>query len=148
MISFDVNVLIQALYPLHPRHAETRDWLAATIDRGPFGLSENVLSAYVRIITNRRIFPQAPNADAAFRSLEPLRRHPHHVALRPGPRNHDLFAALCREHHLRGPDVADAYHAALAIEHHCRFASYDRGFARFRPKLDWVHPGDEADAGT
>ena len=40
---------------------------------------------------------------------------------------------------VRGKLVADAWHAALAIEYGCRWVSTDGDFARFRG-LDWRHP--------
>ncbi|MGB0679079.1 MAG: PIN domain-containing protein [Polyangiales bacterium] len=39
----------------------------------------------------------------------------------------------------RGKLIADAYHAALAIEHGCEWATVDGDFARF-PHLRWTHP--------
>ena len=39
----------------------------------------------------------------------------------------------------RGKLVADAWFAALAIEHACTWISTDSDFARF-PDLDWRHP--------
>jgi predicted nucleic acid-binding protein len=39
----------------------------------------------------------------------------------------------------RGKLVADAYHAALAIEHGCEFITADADFARF-PRLRQRHP--------
>jgi predicted nucleic acid-binding protein len=40
---------------------------------------------------------------------------------------------------VRGPLVADAWYAALAIEHGCAWITCDRDFARF-PALDWREP--------
>jgi len=39
----------------------------------------------------------------------------------------------------QGNLVADAYFAALAIEHGCEWISTDHNFARF-PGLKWSHP--------
>lgn len=39
----------------------------------------------------------------------------------------------------RGNLVADAYHAALAIEHGVEWVTTDRDYARF-PGLRWRHP--------
>ncbi len=39
----------------------------------------------------------------------------------------------------RGNLVADAYHAALAIEHGVEWGTTDRDYARF-PGLRWRHP--------
>jgi len=59
--------------------------------------------------------------------------------LRPGARHWEIFTNLCRESNARGNLVADAYHAALALEHGARWLTLDRDFARF-PQLDWTTP--------
>jgi len=46
---------------------------------------------------------------------------------------------LCERATARGNLVADAYHAALAIEHGCEWLTLDRDFARF-PDLSWRDP--------
>jgi predicted nucleic acid-binding protein len=48
-----------------------------------------------------------------------------------------VFVTLCRG--IKGPLVADAYIAALAIEHGCELITTDGEFARF-PGLRWRHP--------
>jgi len=40
---------------------------------------------------------------------------------------------------MRGPRVADAWFAALAIERGCTWITLDRDYARF-PGLDWEEP--------
>jgi predicted nucleic acid-binding protein len=46
---------------------------------------------------------------------------------------------MCEEKKLRGKLVADAAHAALAIETGCEWISADTDFARFAPELRWKH---------
>jgi predicted nucleic acid-binding protein len=59
----------------------------------------------------------------------------------------DLHAAVTAEAARTGRTMswittgADAYFAALAIEHGCEWITADRGFARF-PGLRWRHPLD------
>jgi predicted nucleic acid-binding protein len=48
---------------------------------------------------------------------------------------------LCLDDRLRGPRIADAWFAALAIEWGCEWVTLDRDFARF-PSLKWRTPGD------
>lgn len=50
-----------------------------------------------------------------------------------------IFIHLCKESHAKGNLVSDACHAALAIEHHCRWISTDRDFSKF-PDLQWKKP--------
>ena len=140
MIIPDVNVLVYAARDDNARHAEYREWLVHAM-RGPeaVGLSELVLSGVVRVLTHARVFnPPMPVVDAlAF--VDALRAQPRAVALRPGERHWSLFTALCRDGDARGNLVADAYHAALAIEAGAEFITTDRDFARF-PGLRWRPP--------
>jgi predicted nucleic acid-binding protein len=63
------------------------------------------------------------------------------VTLRAGERHFAIFEKLCRDSDARGSLVADAYLAALAIEHGCTWITNDRDYARFE-RLDWRTPGD------
>lgn len=109
------------------------------LGRGAFALSESVLSGFVRVVTNRRIFHEPTPVDEALEFCDRLRSRPNAIILRPGPRNWELFSDLCRRVHASGKLVADASHAALAIEYDCQWLSSDADFARF-PGLDWRHP--------
>ncbi|MCX5041967.1 type II toxin-antitoxin system VapC family toxin [Aldersonia sp. NBC_00410] len=140
MLLPDVNVLVYAFRTESPRHGEYRSWLTDLVN-GPaaFALSELVVSGFVRIVTNSRIFrtPTPPAMALEFADL--LLTRPNCVVVRPGPRHFAVFAELCRTVDARGNDVADAYHAALAIESGSEFVTTDRGFARF-PGLRWCDP--------
>lgn len=140
MIAPDVNVLVYAARDDAPRHAEFRAWLeAARAAPEPIGISELVLAGVIRVLTNSRVFdPPMPLADA-LAYAEAIRQHPRVVSLRPGARHWALFAELCRRGAVRGNLVADAYHAALAIESGAEWVTTDRDFARF-PGLRWRHP--------
>ena len=109
--------------------------------RGPeaVGLSELVLSGVVRVLTHARVFDPPMSIVEALAFVDALRAQPRAVALRPGERHWSLFTALCRDGDARGNLVADAYHAALAIEAGAEFITTDRDFARF-PELRWRPP--------
>ena len=136
----DVNVLIYAHREESPEHAAYADFVRDMAD-GPsaFALSEAVLNGFVRIVTNPKIFKQPTPTDIAFEFCESLRRRPQAAVLRPGERNWNIFAQLCVSIGAKGKLVADAWHAALAIEHGCEWVSTDGDFARF-PTLNWSHP--------
>lgn len=137
----DVNVLIYAhREDASPEHEAYAEWLTA-MATGPsaFGLSESVLSGFVRVVTNARIFPKPTPLDKALLFCEELRNRPQASFLRPGERNWEIFQNLCQQVNARGKLVADAWHAALAIECGCQWISTDSDFARF-PGLDWRHP--------
>lgn len=140
MILLDVNVLVHAFHQASPDHATYRAWLEeVTAGDEPFGLSELVLSGFVRVATHRRIFdPPAPLAQAlAFADI--LLTQPNAVVVAPGRRHWAIFRRLCVDAGARGNLVADAYLAALAIECGAEWITSDRDFARF-PGLRWRHP--------
>lgn len=142
MILTDVNVIIYAHRQDCERHTDYREWLERTVDSPEaFGVSELILSSFVRVVTNPRAFPSPTPTDLALKAAERLRERPNCVLLAPGPRHWDIFAGLCRAVGARGNIVADAYFAALAIEHGAEWATTDRDYARF-PGLRWRHPLD------
>ena len=140
MILPDVNVLVYAYREDMADHDRYRDWLTRTVNAGrPYGVSELVLSAFVRVVTNRRVFrhPSAPSEALSFtgRLLSPSNC----VPVRPGPGHWAVFDRLCRRPGVSGNLVADAYLAAIAIEAGCELVTADRDFARFTG-LRWRHP--------
>lgn len=138
----DVNVLIYAFARNAPDHDRYRAWMERTLaGPEPFGVSELALSSVVRIVTRQSAVRPAEPIAGALAYVDALRNHPRARALRPGPRHWDVFTSLCRDLGASGNLVADAYHAALAIEHGCTWITTDRDFARF-PGLRWRHPLD------
>jgi hypothetical protein len=59
--------------------------------------------------------------------------------VRPGLDHWQIFRRLCTEMQLKGNLVADAVHAAVAIESGCEWVTADTDFARFGPLLRWKH---------
>lgn len=140
MILPDVNILANAFREDGPNHDPCRGAIEGLLQsRAAFALSELVLSGFVRVVTHPRIFDPPADLKRSLEFCEFLTSQPHSVMLRPGPRHWEIFTRLCEESDARGNLVADAYHAALAIEHGARWLSLDRDFARF-PELDWVTP--------
>ena len=138
MLLADVNVFVYAHRPESPRSEAVREWLGTALDgEEPFGVSELVLSGFLRIVTNHRVYrePTPPHTALAF--CEAVRTAPAAVPLRPGPRHWSLFSSLCGVVGARGNVVPDAFHAALAIENGATWITTDRGFARF-PGLRWL----------
>jgi toxin-antitoxin system PIN domain toxin len=136
----DINFLIYAHRAESSEHEAYAAYVRKLAD-GPssFGLSESVLSGFVRIVTNPKIFKKPTPGKTAFEFCDSLRRRPQAVVLRPGERNWQIFRKLCESLPAQGKLVADAWHAALAIEHGCEWVSTDGDFARF-PGLNWSHP--------
>jgi toxin-antitoxin system PIN domain toxin len=129
----DVNVLIEAARQDAAHHAICRNWLHESLASGKsLGISELVLSAVVRILTNPRAFRPVMTLEEVLRFTDSLLAQPTVTRLRPGDRHWRIFTGLCENEHITGPKVADAYHAALAIEHGATWITLDRDFAAFR----------------
>ena len=140
MVVADVNVLIYAHRRESPDHRDMAAWLDRTVGgREPFGCSEQALFGFVRIVTNAKVFIDPTPLSAALAFVDQLLARRNCVRLRPGARHWSIFAELCRHTHVSSKLIADAHHAALAIEHGCELITTDSDFARFKG-LRWRHP--------
>jgi toxin-antitoxin system PIN domain toxin len=137
----DVNLLVYAhrTDPTVPPAART--WLDAALVGGePLGLADEVLASFLRIVTNRRIYPVDPTPiDVALTAVAAWRAAPSTFNVRAGARHWDIFTRLCRDTGAAGNDVPDVYLAALALELDAELHTADAGFARF-PRLRWRNP--------
>jgi uncharacterized protein len=139
----DVNVLVYAHREDAREHEAYRDWLEDSRRRDePLGLSDLVLSGFLRVVTHPRVFAEPTPLEVAIGFTDALRSSPNGLRLSPGERHWEIFTRLCREADARGDLVPDAYLAAMVLETGGTWFSADRGFARF-PGLDWRHPLDE-----
>ena len=136
----DVNVLLYAHLRESADHERNRDWLERIRrDDQPLALSGLVLSGFLRVVTHHRVFREPTPLATALEFVETLRSSPNAVTVSPGNRHWQIFLALCREIDARGNDIADAYHAAIAMDSGATWYSADRSFARFRSR-SWIHP--------
>jgi toxin-antitoxin system PIN domain toxin len=140
MLMLDVNVLVYAHREetaSHPRYAA---WLIG-LAQGPepFALSELAVHGFIRVVTNPRIFDPPSKVRQAFQFIDALVTRPTCSLIRPGPNHWSIFRRLSEEGNLQGKIVADAVHAALAIESGCEWVTADTDFARFAPPLRWRH---------
>jgi uncharacterized protein len=137
----DVNVLVYAhridSHPEHPRFAAWITRLATGPE--PFALSVLALVGLVRVVTNRRIFPRPSTLDEALAFANELIGRPTARLVGPGPKHWDLVTELCYAAKATAKLVADAQHAAIAIEHGCTLVTTDSDFRLF-PNLRWRHP--------
>lgn len=138
----DVNVLVYAHRPESPDHDAYRAWLdKARAGHEPLGLSDIVLSGFLRVTTSHRIFREPTPVAIALDFTDALRASPAALAIQPGERHWSIFTDLCRRLRAAGNLVPDAFLAALAIEAGAMWVTADRGFGRF-PGLRWAHPLD------
>ena len=133
----DVNVLVDAWHVDSAFHGRASDWLHnAVTSPTPLGLSDQVLSGAIRILTNRRIPGMAWPIEDVLDVVGALISSPGTRIVRPGRRHWTSFTELCRHLGASGNLIPDCYLAALAMENKATFVSRDRFFASV-PGLTW-----------
>lgn len=139
MLAPDVNILVYAHRADESVHRAYREWLEDLVNqRHVFGLSCLVAAAFVRIVTNRKIYRAPTSLPVAIAAIDELLERPNCRLLMPSDAHWTHFAALCRATRASGKLVADAQHAAVAIEAGCTWVTRDMDFARFAPHgLRW-----------
>jgi toxin-antitoxin system PIN domain toxin len=140
VILADANLLLYAYNAAAPEHAAARPWLEERLSSPePFALCWSTLSAFLRLTTNRAVFPAPYAIEEATRLVDSWLARPMVRVLEPGPRYWAIARPLLEATKVRGPLVADALLAALAIEHGATLATHDLDFRRF-PNLRTVDP--------
>ena len=140
MILVDANVLLYAEDSLSPHHDPAREWWDAQLSgRSPVCLCWTVLTAFIRISTNRRIFERPLSVREATVRVQSWFDQPCTRLIHPTENHWQVFQDLIEGGQAVGNLVTDAHIAALAMEHGCLLYSTDSDFSRF-PKLKWKHP--------
>src|ERR1700677_1143396 len=118
----DVNVLVYAHREETPAHERYASWLTDLAGGAePFALSEPVLHGFIRVATNPRIFDPPSTMTQVFRFLDALLERPNCTVIRAGAEHWTIFRQLCEGGKFKGKIVADAVHAAVAIESGCEW---------------------------
>lgn len=141
MLLPDVNVLVYAFRVDTEHHDRDRTWLTTAINGDePVGVSELVMSSFLRLVTNHRVFVNPSGLVRAIEFCDALLSAPAVVPVRAGERHWARFCGLCRAAGVHGNLVPDAYLAALALDIGATVVTSDAGFRRF-PGLRVVTPG-------
>jgi toxin-antitoxin system PIN domain toxin len=136
----DINVLVYAFRKDSAGHRTYRAWLDGVVNGdAAYGMSPQVLSGLLRIVTHPRIFTRPSGIEETLKFADLLLAQPQCRIVQPGPQHWRIFSDLCRSAHASGNLVQDAWLAALAIESGCQWITADRDFARF-PGLKWAPP--------
>jgi hypothetical protein len=140
MILPDVNVLVYAHREDAVDHTRYRQWLEEIIQSGqPYGISDHVLSGFLRVVTHPRVFTSPSPISSALDFVRQVREQPDCRVIVPGSRHWQIFTGLCQSLSAAGNLVPDVWFAALAIESGCEWITTDRDYESF-PGLRWRHP--------
>jgi uncharacterized protein len=141
LLVLDVNVVVAAFRDDHANHALLRPWFEDLLaGPEPFSVPAVVWGSFLRLTTSRRAFPVPTPLAEAFAFVEAVSTHPRHLRLEPGAQHLELLRRICEDADATGELIPDAAIAAIALEHGCAVASFDRDFARFS-SIAHVIPG-------
>lgn len=140
MILVDANILVYAHVKSFEQHRRARVWLDRQLNgSAPVGLPWESLLAFLRLVTNARVFDRPERMSAAWRQVRDWLGCSAVWIPLPSDRHAGLLDRLLAAPGVRGNLVPDAHLAALAIEHGVTLCSSDGDFARF-PGLNWTNP--------
>jgi toxin-antitoxin system PIN domain toxin len=140
VILVDANLLIYAHVSTFPQHERARNWLDEQMNgAAPVGLPWPSLLAFLRLVTNSRLFENPePITDAWEQVVAWLNCDPSWIP-QPTERHSQILGGLLSGSGIHANLVPDAHLAALAIEHGLVLCSTDGDFGRF-PGLRWRNP--------
>ena len=128
----DANIVLYAYNENAPKHTEAKERLEEQFSQPVvFGLSWQVITAFWRISTNPRAFPQPFSLQEAIEIVDEWLRHPRVVILTPTENHWAIFQDLIKEGQTKAALMMDAHLAALIIEHGATLATTDSDFSKF-----------------
>jgi uncharacterized protein len=140
MILPDANLISYAHIEDFPQHPKSKAWLEKALGDGEeIGLAWQVITAFVRIGTNPKLFKIPMTIGQVEKTLNALFAHPNVNLIVPTDKHWQIFIKLLIDSNAAGNLVMDAHLAALAIEHNAKLASTDDDFKLF-PNLDYFNP--------
>jgi toxin-antitoxin system PIN domain toxin len=107
--------------------------------RARLGLPWSSSLAFLRLVTNPRIFARPEPVESAWQQVEEWLECESVWIPEPSDRYREILAELIAQVSPTGNLIPDTHLAALAIDHGCGLASTDGDFGRF-PGLRWENP--------
>jgi toxin-antitoxin system PIN domain toxin len=140
VILVDTNLLVYAFVKDVPQHETAREWLDRQLNEvSKVGLPWSALLAFVRLVSNPRIFKNPVSLPVAWQQVETWLSAPSVWIPAPTTRHAAILGALLSAEGLKANDVPDVHLAALAIEHDLLLCTSDGGYGRFAD-LRWQKP--------
>ena len=118
MILVDATILLYAEDSLSSHHTPAREWWDTQLS-GPDSvcLCWSVISAFIRISTNRRVFKSPLSLEDALRRVQSWLDQPCVRLIQPTGRHWTIFQQMLLRGKATANLVTDAHLAALAMEH-------------------------------
>lgn len=140
MILVDANLLVYAHVRSMSQHDGARAWLDNKLNStAPVGIPWPSLLAFMRLVTNPRIFEFSESMEDAWAQVESWLNNPVVWIPAPSDNHSEVFGRLLATSAVHSNLIPDVHLAALAIEHGLILCSSDGDFARFKD-LRWENP--------
>jgi len=140
VIVVDANLLIYSYDLDSAHHKKSLSWLEELLSGvEAVGLPWQSVSAFLRVITNRRLSGMRVTLEQAVQVVDEWLQQPNVQILVPADQHWSVLRQMILEGRASGPLVSDAEIAAITIEHGAVLHTTDRDFARF-PGLRWKNP--------
>jgi len=140
VIVVDANLLIYSYDLDSAHHKKSLSWLEELLSgMEAVGLPWQSVSAFLRVITNRRLSGMRVTLEQAVQVVDEWLQQPNVQILGPADQHWSVLRRMILEGRASGPLVSDAEIAAITIEHGAVLHTTDRDFARF-PGLRWKNP--------
>jgi len=133
---FDANILLYAVDSGSSYHAKCKRLLEDALSQELVAFSWEGLSAFLRIITNSRVYTTPLSSREAAQYVDQWLSRSNSSIVTATDEHWQVFSELLHADEVRANLVMDAHLAALAICHGAQLYSTDSDFARFR-NLKW-----------
>ena len=132
----DANVLVAAFRTDHSQHAVAADWLAQTLKTTVDGqlmlLPIGVISSFLRLVTQSKIFPTPTPIARAIDFVDWLLEDPKVQLANAGSEWTDMRSLVLKKQ-LSANQIPDAQLAAMSISLSEPFVTFDKGFRQLLP---------------
>lgn len=131
MILPDANILIYAHNSASDEFPKAKAWLEETFATTTTCLAWQTITAFIRISTNIRSFPNPYSLTEAFEIVDSWLIQPNALVIEPSGKHLTILKTISIKSNSSGPKLMDAHLAALAIDHGAVLATNDRDFLQF-----------------
>ena len=140
MILIDANLLVYAHVRSLKQHEAALVWLDDKLNApAPVGIPWPSILAFLRLVTNPRIFEFPVPIESAWNQVESWQSNPNVWVPTPTERHGEILGNLLSTTDVQSNLIPDVHLASLAIEHGLLLCSCDGDFARFKD-LRWENP--------
>lgn len=140
MICPDINLLLYSVNEATPQHCEAKAWWESTLsDTEPVGLSHVVVLGFIRLSTNRKVFPNPLTMDQAIDIVDSWLGQPNVEMISPSESHWQTLKDMLKRGTIGSSLTTDAHIAALASEYGMVVYSNDADFTRF-PNIKVINP--------